>query len=35
MPGRGGTFGRPTPLQAVTRPKVFMTPGFNEHPDNL
>lgn len=26
MPGRGGTFGRPTPFQAVPRPKVFETP---------
>ncbi len=34
MPSRGGTFGRPTPFQAVTRPKVFMTLGFNEPPDN-
>jgi hypothetical protein len=25
MPGRGGTFGRPTPFQAVTRPKVSTT----------
>lgn len=35
VPSRGGTSGRPTPFQAVTRPQVFMTPVFNQHPNNL